>query len=156
MTKLQDAAIRIAVGEIGKQEIPKGSNWGVNVIKYLASVGIHFPASWCIAFIYWCYSEAGRQLSLPSIPLYRSGGCLEVLRHTPKILIVTNPQPGDIGIQDHGGGLGHAFLIERREGDELITVEGNTNNDGSREGYEVERKRRDKNDPKTVAYIRVE
>jgi hypothetical protein len=61
---LKDKALEIAKGEIGKCEIPKGSNWGPHVQVYLASVGIMEPASWCMAFVYWCFATASKAVSL--------------------------------------------------------------------------------------------
>lgn len=43
---------------------------------------------------------------------------------------------------DHGHGLGHTGIVEIVIGDILHTIEGNTNDTGSREGYEVCRKER--------------
>jgi hypothetical protein len=139
---LQEKVLEIAKGEIGNQEIPLGSNWGEHVQKYLHSVGIDFPASWCMAFVYWCYSEAAKDLALPHISLFRSGGVLNVWNHTPEDHRVLIPQAGDIFIQDHGGGLGHTGIIESIEDIYMHTIEGNTNVNGSREGVEVERKKR--------------
>ena len=52
---LSQKALAVAVSQIGVEETPRGSNWGVPVKDYLIPVGINFPASWCMAFIYWCY-----------------------------------------------------------------------------------------------------
>ena len=49
---LSQKALAVAVSQIGVEETPRGSNWGVPVKDYLISVGINFPASWCMAFIY--------------------------------------------------------------------------------------------------------
>ena len=38
MTPLTDKALKIAHSQIGKQELPKGSNAGTDVEKYLKSV----------------------------------------------------------------------------------------------------------------------
>ena len=104
----------VAISELGKQEIPLNSNWGEHVQKYLKSVGITFPASWCMAFVYWCKK-------------YR-------------VLI---PQKGDIFIMDFGKGLGHTGFVESVEGSYIQTIEGNaTTVSGSREGIEVCRKTR--------------
>jgi hypothetical protein len=43
---------------------------------------------------------------------------------------------------NYGGGKGHTGLIESVEGAVLHTIEGNSNNSGSREGIEVVRNRR--------------
>lgn len=128
--------IEVAISQLGVEETPRGSNWGAEVQKYLNSVGINFPASWCMAFVYWCYKKSLEGTG--QIPtLYRSGGVLAVWNHTAKEKKFITPQAGDIFIMDYGKGLGHTGFVERVEGDEIHTIEGNTNDTGSREGYEV-------------------
>lgn len=128
--------IDIAIGEIGKQEIPLNSNWGEHVQKYLKSVGITFPASWCMAFVYWCCKQENS-----STPLVRSGGVLNVWNKMDKKYKVSTPQIGDIFIMDFGKGLGHTGFVELVDGTNIHTIEGNaTTVSGSREGIEVCRK----------------
>lgn len=124
--------VQIAITQIGNQEIPKNSNWGVHVQKYLKSVGITFPASWCMAFVYWCCKEAN-----PSTILFKTGGVLKQWQKVDAKYKHTIPQAGDIFIMDFGGGLGHTGIIESVENDNIHTIEGNSNDEGSREGYEV-------------------
>jgi hypothetical protein len=50
------------------------------------------------------------------------------------------PLPGDIFIMDFGKGKGHTGFVESVNGDIIHTIEGNSNDDGNREGYEVCRK----------------
>ncbi len=136
--------IEIAYSQLGKEEIPRGSNWGPDVKKYLNSVGLDFPASWCMAFVYWCVMETCKELVIKN-PMVRTGGVLRQWREIePKyrIPLEWEPKEGDIFIQDYGHGLGHTGIIERVEGDILHTIEGNTNDTGSREGYEVCRRQR--------------
>ena len=64
MTPLTDKTLKIAQSQIGKQEFPKGSNAGVDIEKYLKSVGLGKGYSWCMAFVYWCFSEASIQLGM--------------------------------------------------------------------------------------------
>lgn len=172
MSNLSLKALEIAVSQLGKEENPRGSNWGKTgdpVPGYLASVGINFPASWCLAFMYWCVKEAVAQLvptgaikfinSLQSYnPLYSTGSVLEQWRHVlpaNKVLQEgSTPQPGDIFIMDLGHGLGHTGIVESVDsGGTLHTIEGNTNDTGSREGYEVARKIRNNQAP-IIGYIR--
>lgn len=128
----------IAIGELGKQEIPLNSNWGEHVQKYLKSVGITFPAPWCMAFVYWCCKQAD-----DNTPMVRSGGVLNVWNKTDKKYKVSVPQKGDIFIMDFGKGLGHTGFVEKVEKDIIHTIEGNaTTISGSREGIEVCRKTR--------------
>lgn len=129
--------IQIAVLEIGKEEIPRGSNWGENVQKYLHSVGIDFAASWCMAFVYWCTSQAD-----PNTALLKTGGVLNQWNRIDTKYKFTDPQPGDIFIMDEGHGLGHTGFVESVDGLNIGTIEGNTNEGGSREGYGVFRRTR--------------
>jgi hypothetical protein len=143
--------LQIALLEIGKQEIPRGSNWGEHVQKYLASVGISFPASWCMAFVYWCAEQA--RVRIPDItggissPLVRTGGVLRQWNEIDtraqslfrdKKFRYNIPQVGDVFIMDFGKGLGHCGFVENIDRDQIHTIEGNTTSEtGSREGYEV-------------------
>jgi hypothetical protein len=124
--------IDIAKGEIGKEEVPIGSNWGPDVQKYLASVGIDFPASWCMAFVYWCCQQGGE-----SDKLLKTGGVLAQWNHADPSIRFSIPKAGDIFIMDFGQGLGHTGFVESVKMNKIFTIEGNTNDTGSREGYEV-------------------
>jgi len=133
MNKLQ-----IAILEIGNQEIPLNSNWGIHVEKYLKSVGINFPASWCAAFVYWCTEQAQ-----PVNSLIRTAGVLNQWNKIDPKFKFSEPKQGDIFIMDFGKGLGHTGFVESIEGDNIHTIEGNaTTVSGSREGIEVCRKTR--------------
>lgn len=128
--------IQTAITQIGKEEVPRGSNWGTvdqpAVINYLKSVGITFPASWCMAFVYWCCKQA-----YPTNPLVKTGGVMNQWNKIAPQFKHNTPLAGDIFIQDHGHGLGHTGFVESVVGDEIFTIEGNTNDTGSREGYIV-------------------
>ena len=144
--------IEVAISQIGKEEIPRGSNWGEHVKKYLGAVGIGFPASWCMAFVYWCVEEAKVRVADGTgglrNPLIKTGGVMkqwneiEKQSNQPKCKFTKAPKAGDIFIMDFGKGLGHTGFVEKVEGNVLHTIEGNTNDTGSREGYEVCRKTR--------------
>lgn len=139
--KLTEKAILIAKTQIGKQENPKGSNWGKPVQDYLASVGIKFPASWCAAFIYWCFNEAAKELNITN-PLVKTGGVLAHWNQANlKYKIVTDPQAGDIFIMDFGKGLGHTGIVTSVDKGVIHTIEGNASDaNGGREGYIVTEK----------------
>lgn len=132
-------SLAIAKTQIGLEEIPRGSNWGVNVKKFLASVGIDFPASWCMGFVYWCVNEACKAKGIKN-PIIPTGGVLNQWSNVNPKFKVKTPQPGDIFIMDFGSGHGHTGFVEAVAGDRINTIEGNSNADGSREGYEVCRK----------------
>jgi hypothetical protein len=155
MSTLSDKALQIAISQLGKEENPRGSNWGKAgdpIPAYLATVGINFPASWCMAFIYWCYEQAAEQLGLVN-PMSKTGGVLTGWGSRPRSQVKL-PQAGDVFIMDLGHGLGHTGIIEKIDPDgTLHTIEGNTNDSGSREGYEVARKIRHNQKP-IIGYLR--
>jgi len=133
--------VEVALTQVGMKEDPIGSNWGSPVKYYLAAVGINFAASWCMAFVYWCVEHAGCRIPDGiggyKNPLIHTGGVLDQWHRIDAKMKFTQPQPGDIFIQDHGHGLGHTGIIESIDGENIHTIEGNTNDTGSREGYEV-------------------
>ena len=135
---LSERALNVAVYQLGNAEVPHGSNWGPAVEKYLKSVGITFPAPWCMAFVYWCVNEACKEMDLNN-PLKKTGGVM-LQWVGSKHLRVDKPMKGDIFIMDFGGGKGHTGFVTSVVGDRIQTVEGNSNDEGSREGFEVCRK----------------
>lgn len=139
---LSTDALKVAITQLGQQEKPLGSNWGKPVQEYLASVGINFPASWCMAFVYWCFEQVKDPSKAIPNPLVKTGGVLRAWNEADKKYRVTKPQPGDIFIMDFGKGLGHTGFVEKTDGTFIYTVEGNSNDTGSREGIEVTRKQR--------------
>lgn len=139
--KLSEKALLVAISQIGKEEKPHGSNWGEPVKNYLASVGINFPASWCMAFVYWCFSEASKNLKIPNIAI-RTGGVLAAWNKADKKIKSSTPSIGAVFIMDFGKGNGHTGLVENFDTQYIYTIEGNTNDSGSREGIKVLRKKR--------------
>lgn len=135
---LADVALSVARSQIGVSEQPQGSNWGPKVQQYLASVGIGFPAAWCMAFVYWCVDKAAREMKTAN-PLLKTGSVMAQW-NASKALRVSMPRTGDLFVMDFGKGLGHIGFVNSVKGDRIQTVEGNSNDEGSREGYEVCRK----------------
>ncbi len=146
------ATLEFAATQVGVMEDPLGSNRGPQVDKYIASVGLD-PAgkhAWCVALLFFCFEEASKQLARAN-PMIRTGG---VLTHWDKAGVsgiprikteraVNDPalvKPGQIFVIDAGGGLGHSGFVERVVGGKLVTIEGNTNQDGSRNGIGVFRR----------------
>jgi hypothetical protein len=138
MKNLSESSIsplQVAISQIGQSEHPKGSNWGHPVQDYLASVGIMAPAAWCAAFVYWCFHQVTKSTGKPN-PLFKTGSVMTQWNQR-KQFAVKDPLPGDIFIMRFPGGLGHTGLVLQVEGTNIKTVEGNSNSDHSREGWEV-------------------
>jgi hypothetical protein len=145
-------ALQVAKTQVGEHEDPLGSNWGEPVKSYLQSVGINFPASWCAAFVYWCFKKGAEMEGSGKNNLPKTAGVMKMWEKTPPENRVTVPEPGDIFIMDFGKGLGHTGIVEQVDETFIYTVEGNTNDTGGREGIEVSRRQRSRN--KIKGYIR--
>ena len=146
-------ALAFAVSQIGVMEEPLGSNRGPHVDQFLRAVGLnpaegHFPR--CIAFVYWCFEQGAQSLTRGN-PVIKTAGVLDHWHQAehqgvPRIMqaqAVDNPaliQPGFIFAMDFGGGAGHAGFVEEVSDGRLITIEGNSNPGGSREGIGVFRR----------------
>jgi hypothetical protein len=133
--------IEIAASQVGQCEKPKGSNWGEPVQSYLKSVGITFPAAWCMAFVYWTFQKACAQLSVAN-NLIKTGGVLDAWNRVDKKYKSEIPVVGSVFIMQFSGGRGHTGIVESYDARFIYTIEGNTNDEGSREGYEVAKKKR--------------
>ncbi|MBV8254998.1 MAG: CHAP domain-containing protein [Chitinophaga sp.] len=140
---LSEKVLAVALSQEGVAEHPKGSNSGPEVNQYLKSVGLGPGASWCMAFVYWCTEQACKAIGVKN-GLVKTGGVLLQWRTTSlkKVTSYGAVKPGSIFIMDYGNGFGHTGFVIKVEKDTIHTVEGNTNNDGSREGYEVAVRRR--------------
>jgi hypothetical protein len=141
------AVLQVAASQIGVREDPPGSNQGPVVDQYLASVGLDskddsYP--WCAAFVYWCFEQASAASHVAN-PVTRTASVLEHWRRSPARRIdaadaIEDPalvQPGFIFVLSTGGGAGHTGLVLAVHGGKLVTIEGNTNEGGSREGIGV-------------------
>lgn len=155
-------ALALAVQQLGQKEEPKGSNSGPMVNKYLLSVGLRPGYAWCQAFVHWCYASVAARQNVPC-PVIRTAGvkeCWNKVAKSQKIMAADarrKPEmiaPGDQFILLFSTGGGHTGLVERIEGDVIFTIEGNSNEDGSREGYEVVRHTRKLSDKALLGFIK--
>ncbi len=162
---LSAAALMAAQGQVGQCEHPAGSNSGPMVNEYLRSVGLNPGYAWCQAFVYWCYDVAAKKLSITN-PLVRTAGvqnCWNRSENGPAITKVLKSEailhpekvgPGDQIILSFGGSKGHTGIVEKTEGGLIHTIEGNSNDNGSREGYEVVRHIRSLKDKALLGFIK--
>jgi len=139
MRKLSELALKIAATQLHVRE-KTNNNDGPDVEKYLKSIGLGPGYAWCQAFVYWCYQQAAAELKIKN-PVPKTGG---VLKHWGDTTAKKDglPDRGDLFVMAFNGGLGHIGFVEKVEGDWIHTLEGNTNDDGSREGIGVFRRKR--------------
>lgn len=138
---LAEKAIEVARTQIGIHEAQGNKNTGPQVDQYLASVGLKPGNAWCMAFMYWCFDEAACLLGVPN-QLVKTGGVMDQWNRRRLHFGFVKPEAGDIFIMDFGGGKGHTGIVTKVEGLWIYTIEGNSNDEGSREGYEVCERRR--------------
>ena len=125
--------LSIAKNELGVREV-SGRNDGPKVAAYLRYVGAEKGSPWCAAFVSWVFGKAG--YVAPRNPW--SPALFPLNKRTQQV----NPAVV-FGIYfSHLNRIAHCGFVERQEGSWLITIEGNTNIAGSREGDGVYRKRR--------------
>lgn len=153
ISPLLDRTLGIAAAEIGVMEVPPGSNRGPRVDEYLRAVGLDpsedsYP--WCAAFVYWSFQKAAAQVGNEN-PCIRTAGVLDhwskagqagATRLSPQAVIddFSLLKPGLIFVISTGGGKGHMGIVEDFRDDRLVTIEGNTNLPGDREGVGVFRR----------------
>ena len=146
-------ALEFAVAEVGVLEEPPHSNRGPRVDQYARAVGLD-PADrlpWCVAFVYWCFQQAADRAGRKN-PLPKTAGVLKHWRAAQKlprahiikgVKAIENPtlvQPGFLFAMDFGNGVGHLGFVAGLENGHLVTIEGNTGPDGTREGVGVFRR----------------
>ena len=110
---------------------------------FLKSVVLGKGYAWCMAFVYWSFDQAAKDLKIVN-PLIKTGGVLKGWNDAKctKIKAIdsrNNPalvKPGQIFIIDHGSGYGHTGIVIAVNGGFITTIE-NTNNSQSREGIGV-------------------
>ncbi len=147
------ATLSVALSQVGVMEDPPGSNRGPKVDEYLKSAGLDPSAgsfAWCAAFVYWSFSQAATRLGTPN-PAIRTAGVLDHWKKAGQAGItrllagqilddLSLLKPGLVFVINTGGGRGHMGLVEDFRADRLITIEGNTNLPGDREGVGVFRR----------------
>jgi hypothetical protein len=133
-------------------EVRPPFNRGPRVDEYQLRTGLRLRPgadgfAWCACFVYFCFDEAARKLGRRN-PVIKTAGCLDHwnrareagiaqvsgTRATNKPALV---QPGMVFIMDFGGGKGHTGIVEAVHGGFITTIEGNSNNQGSRDGVGV-------------------
>jgi hypothetical protein len=153
LSPLVKSSLGVAASQVGVMEEPPGSNRGPQVDEYLRAVGLNpstgsFP--WCAAFVYWSFRQASVQIGTAN-PVIRTAGVLDHWNKAGQAGIkrllrdevledFSLLKPGLIFVISTGGGNGHMGFVQDFLDDRLITIEGNTNLPGDREGVGVFRR----------------
>lgn len=129
--------------EIGVREA-SGKNDGDAVGRYLASTNLGEGYAWCAAFVNWCIVQEciDGPVSAAWSPAWFPNSKIVYDRSTSARAIVDKGDVFGIYFSSKKRIAHVGFVDEWTGGDYMITVEGNTNDAGSREGDGVYRKRR--------------
>lgn len=139
--------LEVAVSQVGVKEAT-GNNDGERVQAYLGSVGLKGNYPWCAAFPHWCYRQTGAVFK----PVHRYA---RASAWHPKECRVWEKKDGvrrritQAGdhfalYYNHLGRIGHEGWVKDETDDYIITVEGNTDGSGTREGDGVYIRKRSK------------
>lgn len=120
-----DKLIKLAVGELGVQEHPYGSNNGERVRQYQEATWLRPPKSgyigwpWCVAFVQWIYENSG-------VPFpYKGAGAYAFFDWSKKVHWNRGvPEEGFIAVFNVGSG--HVGIVEDFTGSRVMTIDGNT------------------------------
>ncbi|TCD03965.1 peptidoglycan-binding protein [Pedobacter psychroterrae] len=133
--KVYSKLVALAQGELWVRE-KTGNNDGERVEGYLASVGLEKGQPWCAAFVSFIFKQAG--YSAP-----RTGWSPSLF---PLQRLVKAAAPGNVfGIYFPAlKRISHCGFVERKDGDWITSIEGNTGIGGGRDGDGVYRRKRHK------------
>lgn len=152
MTPLAEKIVELASKEIGTEEID-GTNCGPRVNEYKAATWLPHdkPWPWCAAFVCWLVREALKATGIKETPTFkrpRTAGAWDLenwSRAQDKTTHTRKPHSGDIQPGDiltfTFSHTGIAISAPDSNG-YVMTIEGNTDAAGSREGGGVFEKRR--------------
>ncbi len=138
-------ALAKAVGEIGVMEDPDRPNRGPKVDEYQFTAGLSSSGQfWCMAFVFWCFEKAAADSGLANT-FPKTAHCLTAWNRSTSMRIsrtqaLADPAlvtPGSVFIIDWGNGNGHTGFVESVRNGALVTVEGNSNTNGSANGIGV-------------------
>ena len=122
---------------LGQKETAPNS--GPMIDAWLRGVGLAPGFPWCGAFAHGVAFEAASKLDLLPCPYPFTGSALRAWDKLQGCRVPA-PTPGCLGFSDHGEGKGHVWFVpEASPSGHMVTISGNTNEDGSREGNSVAR-----------------
>lgn len=135
-----DCVEAVYTSQIGVREAT-GHNDGKEVEQYLKAVKLGKGYAWCAAFVKWCYDQCGIKTTINAWAastvnqnnvVWKGGKWYKT------------PRPGDVcTIYSYTmKRISHTLFFHRLEDNIVVSVEGNTNEGGSREGDGVYKRRR--------------
>lgn len=118
----------------------RGRNAGPEVDKYLAAAGLSPGYPWCAAFVTWCIKKIDKAL----MPRNGRAAVFSWAKWAEDNgRLSQEPKRGNLFFWLDRQGFGHiGFVTSVLPGGVFLTIEGNTDEAGSREGVKVARRMR--------------
>lgn len=136
-----DLLIRVAGASVGASEVPANSNAGPFVERCLRITGLGKGHPWCAAVVaMWGLEAFGAKWALP-----KTASCYQLGEYARvKEALDPTPAVGDVFLLHYPSlnRFAHTGIVVGVSAGTIETIEGNTNDGGSREGWLVARKRR--------------
>ena len=126
-----------AASQVGVAEDPPGSNKQ----PFAKLAGHSNGQAWCATFLVATWKVGGIDL-IPDTNTAYTPSMHDAFKNAGRLR--KHPRPGDVGflfVEDVNR-IGHAFFVNRVDGDYVKTIEGNSNRTGSAQGQVVCRNRR--------------
>ena len=143
-----ERVLTVAAAENGVLEDLKTQNQGPRVDEYIRAVGLN-PAGnpphgypWCMCFVYWCFEQAAVALG-QSNPCVRTAGVVHHWENTKGKRVAGWQATKDHSLVTAGMVFcksvseAHTGIVCQVTDAGIVTIEGNTNEAGSREGNAV-------------------
>ncbi len=153
---IRNQIVKVAKSFIGQEEIRGNLGFKEEQFQeYLETMGWDVGQAWCAYFaeLVWKLAYSAFDSTFISrIDELFSAGAVATWNNFSRSDFKTSdtPEPGDVVIWQHLKNgkphwTGHAGIVIGVSGNSFVAVEGNSNDNGSREGYKVVRKVRDLN-----------
>lgn len=135
---------------VGERE--QGKNAGPFVTKVLGSIGLGPGFPWCAAFVSYCLKLAGHKVG-PTSGRGAVRNWAQWAKESERLIHFSEARRGDLFFWLNPDKTGHIGFITAKGEGSFRTIEGNTNDAGSREGDGVYRRTR--YDSPKMKYIRM-
>jgi len=142
--------LTVAKRYLGVTEQPKGSNRGPFIDDFIRFTGLQPPQPWCAAYVSFVVHKAAEELNITTdFPKTAwTPTILNWARKSNKLItqqelqLGAKPKQGDIFLLYYPAlnRVAHTGFVERALPFFVVTIEGNTNDEGGREGYKVARR----------------
>lgn len=137
-----DLVLRVAAATEGATESPPNSNAGPYVERLLRVTGLGAGQPWCAAYV----ADVGVSALREKWPLPKTAACRALgLFAAEKGILRETPEVGDVFLLHYPslGRFAHTgFVTKVLSPTRIETIEGNTNDGGSRDGWGVFRRTR--------------